>query len=358
MLEVIKFEPQVNSDWLVYRYPDDDYTSRSKLIVGPGQRALCVHLGQIEGEFKPGVTVLSTENYPFLSRFVSAVNGGNPYPVQIYFVNTTVNTKTNWATLNPAYVADPESGIPVHIRAFGSYIFRLRDPQFLLQMVLGNMESGSLVSFTWMKDQFDDKVQEAVQENLNSLIIDDKVPALGIASQTARFSKKVLAGIDDFFRKYGFEITDFNTASINIPEEDLQALKKRREFDVLGTSHVTERQLDIAESWSKNEGTAGGVAVGMMGIGMGFNAMGGMTPYPNQGNYPYPNNQGYPQQGGNPQGYAQGGAVAGGAAAGMNAANGAQNHDTVQSFKFCPKCGNKVSMDAMFCSKCGTKLGE
>lgn len=32
--------------------------------------------------------------------------------------------------------------------------------------------------------------------------------------------------------------------------------------------------MDISESWSKNEGTAGSSAVGMMGLGIGLNALG------------------------------------------------------------------------------------
>lgn len=323
MLDVIRFEPNQNLDWLVYRYPGDEFVSRSKLIVGPGQRAICVHMGQIEGEFKPGVTILSTETYPFLQRFVKAVNGGNAYPIEIYYVNTTINTKTIWGTNRPALVNDPQTTLLVHLRAHGSYIFRLRDAQFLLQMVLGNMASDGLITFDYIRSQFDDKVQEAVQYCLTNLVVEKHIPVLEIAAQTRMLSKLVLEDIDDFFRKYGFEITDFNTASISVPEEDMEAMKKRREYDVLGTSHVTERQLDISESWSKNEGTAGGVAVGMMGLGMGFNAM---------------NNMGV-----NPAGMPVGGMYA----------NQQQSQQQSNVKVICPKCKNQVDAKSKFCPECG-----
>ncbi len=347
MLEVVSFAAKHDDDWLVYRFPDDDFNSRSKLIVGPGQKAICVHLGQIEGEFKPGVTILSTENYPFLKKFVNSFNGGNAYPFQIYFVNTTVNSSTEWSTGQAVRVDDPETKLVVHLRAYGSYIFRLRDPQFLLQMVLGNMESGDIVSFDYFRRKFDDRVQQSVVKCLGQLARVDKIPALEIATQTDVLSERVTKDVDDFFRKYGFEVTDFNTASINIPDEDFNALKEAREWAVLGTSHIAERQLDIGESWSKNEGTAGGAAVGMMGLGLGFNAFGGVM-----GNQPtgYPgNSQGYPS---NQQGYQQN---VQGAAAGIASSNMAAGA-TPGAYKFCPNCGTKLDGKANFCPNCGERV--
>ena len=342
MLEVVSFQANHNDDWLVYRFPDSDINSRSKLIVGPGQKAICVHLGQIEGEFKPGVTILSTENYPFLKKFVNDFNGGNAYPFQIYFVNTTVNARTEWATTQAVRVDDPETHLLVHLRAYGSYVFRLRDPQFLLQMVLGNMESGDIVSFDYFRNKFDDRIQQSAVKTLGTLCRVEKIPALEIATQTDVFSERVAQDIDDFFRKYGFEITDFNTASINIPEEDFEALKKARDYAVLGTSHITERQLNIGESWSKNQGTAGGMAVGMMGIGLGFNALNGMTGGTN------------PQMGQqNVQQSVQQGAIAGAVANGMNGGGGGA---PAQGAKFCPNCGAKVDPNANFCMNCGGRL--
>ncbi len=347
MLEVVSFEAKHDDDWLVYRFPNDDFSSRSKLIVGPGQKAICVHLGQIEGEFKPGVTILSTENYPFLKKFVNDFNGGSAYPFQIYFVNTTVNASTEWSTGQAVRVDDPETKLVVHLRAYGSYIYRLRDPQFLLQMVLGNMESGDIVTFDYFRRKFDDRVQQSVVKGLGQLARVDKIPALEIATQTDVLSERVSKDIDDFFRKYGFEVTDFNTASINIPDEDFNALKEAREWAVLGTSHIAERQLDIGESWSKNEGTAGGAAVGMMGLGLGFNAFGGMMGNP-QG---YQNNT----QGGyqnNPQGFQQN------AQAGAVGASVANNGGAQAGFKFCPNCGTKVDAKANFCTNCGERLNK
>ena len=346
MENMIKFTP-TDQDWVVFKYPGDSFMNRSKMIVSPGQRAVCVYLGKIEGEFKPGVSVLDNANYPFLGKFFQ---GKQPdrYPYEIYFINSTINTKTNWFTQKPAYVKDSETGLLVHVGAKGSYIFRLRDAQFLLQAVIGSLGDGDIVRFSYFQDQFDDAIQEAVQEAIGYLLIEKKIPALEVSYSTKELSKQVFQNAFDFFAKYGFEITDFNTSAINVFDEDLEAMKKKKEYDVLGTSHITERQLDISESWSKNEGKAGGMAASMMGLGIGLNAIG-----LNLGNISTQKSAGEEKNSNN------------------SSSNGPKcpkcGANVPPNSKFCPECGSpmerhcsqcgaKISGSEKFCPQCGNKL--
>ena len=62
---------------LLYRIPEEDFNSGSTLIVMPGEEAVFIHRGQVEQVFSEGSYVLSTENYPFLSRLRNAVSGGS-----------------------------------------------------------------------------------------------------------------------------------------------------------------------------------------------------------------------------------------------------------------------------------------
>ena len=328
MSDIIKFEPSASLDWIVYRYPGNSFLNRTKLVVSPGQRALCVYLGKVEGEFKPGVSILNNANYPFLGKLFQG-READSYPYEIYFVNSTVQTKTKWTTKKAVYAKDSETGLLVHTGAVGSYIYRLRDPQFLLQAVIGEIESGEVIPYSYFQDQFDDCIQESVQHCLNALLVEQKIPALEISGCTRDLSKAVLSESFDFFAKYGFEITDLNTSSINVFDEDLEAMKKKKEYDVLGTSHVTERQLDISESWSKNQGTAGGMAASMMGLGIGLNALG-----INFGSNAQMVNSTSQVNGVN-----------------VNNSN-AKPQQTVQT-KVCSKCGASIPTGSKFCPECG-----
>ncbi len=348
----IKFTPS-NQDWIVYRYPGESFLNRSRLIVSPGQRAVCVYLGKVEGEFKPGVSFLDNANYPFLGKFFQGKQPDS-YPYEIFFINSTIHTKTEWFTKRAVYAKDVETGLLVHVGAVGSYIFRLRDAQFLLQAVIGEIGSGEFISFSYFKEQFDDQIQESVQHCLASLLIEKKIPALEISASTKELSKEVLADSFEFFAKYGFEITDFNTASINVSNEDLEAMKKKKEYDVLGTSHVTERQLDISESWSKNQGTAGGMAVGMMGLGIGLNALGinlgnanVVSSSTQVNNGPKVNNLESNNQG-------QKKCSKCGASIPPSCKFCPECGQAIE--KHCPNCGAKIEGNAKFCPDCGNKL--
>lgn len=344
ILSVIKFEPPSDFDWLFYRFEKSDFNSSSKLVVSQGQRAICVHLGKIQGEFKPGITLLNTENYPFLKKLVKKVHSGDDaFTFEIYFVNMTIKTTREWGTKKPLLTKDPETGLLVHARGYGSYNFRLVDPQFLLQMMIGSFDEGGMVPFSKIQSDFDDKIQESIQLVLGDILINQKTSVLELSLKTKVFSNGMKEEISEYFRKYGFELIDFNTSSLSILGEDIEAYKKKKEYDVLGTSHLTERQLNISETWAKNEGTAGGIASAGMGLGIGLNAANSFM----NSNVSNPTN--------------------------------VKENDTKiicpncnsvipLTSKFCPecgkslshkcpKCGADVSLGMKFCPECGNKIG-
>ncbi len=331
LLSVIKFEPSPDTDWLVYRYSESKFNSGSKLIVGQGQRAICVHLGIIEGEFKPGVTIMDTENYPFLNKFVEKIYGGKPlFTFEIYFINTTIKSKREWGTKKPILVKDPETGLLVHARGYGSYNFRLVNSQFLLQMMLGTFNEGGLLSFSAIQDDFDDKVQEAIQTILGTLIINEKTSVLEISLKTKEFSICVKNEIYDYFAKYGFELIDFNTSSLSILDDDINAYKKKKEYDVFGTSHITERQLNVSEKLAGNEGAAGTMISAGLGFGIGASIYNDITRRES--------NQTKPISGDSEKIICS-----------------FCNATILKKFKFCPECGNRLMMK---CKKCGNSLLE
>lgn len=50
MNNIIRFAPKEN-DWISYKYPCEFIPLRSQLIVSPGQCAICVYMGKIEGKY-------------------------------------------------------------------------------------------------------------------------------------------------------------------------------------------------------------------------------------------------------------------------------------------------------------------
>ena len=57
-----------DNSFLIWRQPEEDFNTNSKLIVMPGETAIFVKGGNIEQTFDEGTYELNTNNYPFISR--------------------------------------------------------------------------------------------------------------------------------------------------------------------------------------------------------------------------------------------------------------------------------------------------
>lgn len=360
-IDVVKFTPAPNADWVMYRYPGEAFCHTTKLIVGPGQRAICVHGGKVEGEFSNGTTQLSTEVYPFLQRLVAKIHGGKiPYTMEIYYLNSTMQNRIQWGTKVPAVLIDPESRIPIHLRSYGSYNVRLGDFQFFLTQFSGAMSSNGVIRWGIVTEKLAGIIQQTIQKTLGVYVGKQHISAFELPAYVEDFSVSLLDAAKPYFATYGFELIDLVTESINFPDEDIAKFKESRENNVLvNQAYIAKRQLDIQEKWAGNEGQAGGLAAAGMGMGIGIMGMNAMM---QQG---YPNgmqNSGVttPSQNYN-------------SATQNTAAAVPQKHCTecgavIQDgakfcpncgkalAKTCPNCGQNVAMDAKFCANCGAKI--
>lgn len=65
-----------DNSFLIWRQPEEDFNTNSKLIVMPGETAIFVKGGNIEQTFDEGTYELNTNNYPFISRLKNSLTGG------------------------------------------------------------------------------------------------------------------------------------------------------------------------------------------------------------------------------------------------------------------------------------------
>lgn len=96
MFQVIKYEGD-NSN-LVYRYPEEDFNTKSRLIVQQAQEAIFYYKGQMADRFDvPDTYVLNTQNIPILRGLVNLPFGKeSPFHAVIYFVNKTEQMNNRW----------------------------------------------------------------------------------------------------------------------------------------------------------------------------------------------------------------------------------------------------------------------
>ncbi|WP_322176284.1 SPFH domain-containing protein [Acutalibacter caecimuris] len=94
--------------WLIHKYPSEQFVLGSQLIVNQGQEALFFKGGEALDLFGPGTHTLSTGNLPLLYKLVNLPFGGKtPFSAEIYYINTTDNIDMKWGTSTPIPLEDP-----------------------------------------------------------------------------------------------------------------------------------------------------------------------------------------------------------------------------------------------------------
>lgn len=322
-------------DWLCYKFPGEEFNTRSVLTVGPGQVAIAVHAGKIENVFKSGTFTLTTDNIPFIKNIVKKFyKNAVPYKMEIYFLNDTALKEMKWGTAKPIRIESPNEvdlGLVFGVRLNGSLYLKLKHYQFFLDKIAGNLPHGALLWFDEIEDKFLPIIQENITTEFRSLIKEQKLSFVEVQDVGTQLSRKITEIIHPEIEKYGFDVTDFKVASISIPEEDWEKYNEQNFEARRGAKHgqlsdaayargAQMRALDALNNASNNEGNVGGLMGAGVGLGMGLGMMGPVNTMANQ------------------------------------TATG-QNTQEQKVLIICPKCGAKVDANSKFCPECGQSLG-
>jgi len=276
LLEIIQWEDD-SRDTLSWRFPDEDKEIKNgaQLIVRESQVAQFVHLGQYADTFAPGKHTLSTQNIPVLSRILGWKFGfESPFKCDVYFVTTRLFTGNKWGTSNPVMLRDPDFGI-VRARAFGTYDFKVVEPQTFLREVAGTDHHFRL-------DEFNDTMRSRLVSAFTDALGASKIPVLDLAARYTEVGGALLPVLNPLLRtKYGLELSSFIIENVSVPPEVEQAIDKRSSMAAIGNLNDYVK-LQMAESLAKGEGGGGAggqmaqFAMGMAMAGQMFNQAGGI----------------------------------------------------------------------------------
>jgi membrane protease subunit (stomatin/prohibitin family) len=346
IMEVIKFSPVV-TDWIVFKSPATEFNNKSKLIVGPGQTAICVYNGKIVGEFEAGSFQLDSANLPFVKGLTKQLYGGvSPYEMEIYFFNKTVKLDFWWGISNGIQLNDPKFNVIVIIQARGQLGLRLVNKHFFLTQLVGSF-GVNLVPYSKVQDFFRSTLNTKIKPLIISYITKNKISTLDLALFYEEIANDCKSKLKDEFEMFGFELINLGIETLEPRKEDLvrlnDILHRRAEFDIIGIdNYKTVRGFDVLETAASNE-SGGGISAGM-GLGVGYGA----------------------------------GQMAGQMFGQMNQASAENkvitkiicpncNHHCLEGAKFCPECGKKLINQCKncnaelkpgmkFCSECGEKI--
>ena len=327
---VVEWE-EYRDDLMFWKWSNKEIKKGSKLIIRPGQDAIFMYNGKIEGMFKDeGSYDMESEIIPFLSTLKGFKFGFNSgIRAEVLFINTKEFT-IKWGTKQAINIPSQQlpGGLP--IRSLGTFNCKLSDYVSFIDKIAGIKQQFSI-------DDTKERVLSMLDQLLMKWIMKEGKDIFNLQANAFDIAKGIREDLDMEMSKIGIEITNFNIGSFSYPEEIQKMITKAASQSMLGDVNKYQ-QIGVIDAMNSGNNHGGSVAGDMMGMQMGM-AMGQQmvnnmqqnqqTQQQNQQANNQNQNQGQQTQGGqNPPGI---------------------------SPKFCPECGTKTT-GAKFCPECGFKL--
>lgn len=314
---VVEWE-EYRDDVIFWKWTNREIKKGSKLIIRPGQDAIFMYNGVMEGIFKEeGSFDIESDIIPFLSTLKGFKFGFNSgMRAEVLFVNTKEFT-VKWGTKNPISIPAPSLPGGMPIRAFGTFNFKVSDYVALIDKVAG-------IKQMYKVDDVKERVVAVLDQLLMKWISREGKDMFNLQANAYDISSGIKTDLDMEISKLGIEITGFSISSFNYPEEVQKMQNKAASQSMVGDMN---RYTQMAMADSMGKGGSSNIAGDMMQLQMGM-AMGQQMM--NNMNNMNANNANQGMQG-----------------ASQNAQGAVP--------KFCPECGTPTN-GAKFCSNCGKKL--
>jgi membrane protease subunit (stomatin/prohibitin family) len=278
LVNQIKFNSP-NSSILVWKFPNEELRLGSQLIVNQSQEAIFVKGGKAFDIFEAGTHTLTTGNLPILSRLINFPFGNKtPFSAEVWFVNKTIKRGLKWGTKAPIQLIDPIYQFPVSIRSFGEWGIRISNSQSFVNQIVG---TAALTASDRIEEYFIAEILQRLSDTIAKYFIQENISIFQISSKLNELSLFTQKAISPEFDRFGIEIINFNIERISIPDEEQkkfqEILGKRMEIEQISKANISQayttvRTFDTLEKAAANEGGAGQLLAGGLGLGVGLGA--------------------------------------------------------------------------------------
>ena len=377
-IEVIEFQGDNKS--FVWKYPTENFTFGSQVIVHQTQEAIFFMNGQALDSFGPGRHTLVTENLPKLNSFFNFKTKETPFKSELYFVNLTEQMAIKWGTDSRVQFLEPKYKFPLTLGASGEMSLKVIDARKLLLKLVGTerfLSQEAVVKF------LRSILMTKIKTYIASTIREGSISIFELDEYLESFSLDLKGKMQVDFESYGLELVTFQVTTLAKPEgekeyerfKDLffrqyadiaeaklnqevamiqastqakrviiesEAIAKKRENE--GYSYHNERSFDVAEKVADNDRSGG-----MANLGVGLGLMAGVA-----GTVVQTTKDALQNTPSKPLFCAGcGHSLKVGAKFCEDCGQPAQAKQGVS----CTKCGQHYDNPVKFCAQCGTKVG-
>ena len=311
---VVEWE-EWRDDMIFWKWANREIKKGSKLIIKPGQDAIFLYNGKIEGIFKDdGEYDIESQIIPFLSTLKGFKFGFNSgMRAEVLFINTK-EFLIKWGTKSPVNIPAPNmpGGLPV--RANGTLAFKVDDYIALIDKIAG-------VKQQYHVEDVKLRITSVIDQLLMKWITKEGKDMFNLQANAFDIANGIKSDLDMQIMKDGITITNLQVMSFNYPSEIQDMINKNAAQSMVGDIGRYQ-QVSMTDAMASGNLSGGSTAGDMAGMMMGMQMAGQMINQMGQ-------NMGtQPQQSNTP-------------------GTGAPN--------FCPNCGQKTS-GSKFCPNCGQKL--
>ncbi len=300
-LDVIEWN-ETRDDVLFWLWRNKEIKKNSRLVIRPGQDAIFLYNGRIEGIFKDeGNYEIETDIIPFLSTLKGFKFGFNSgIRAEILFINTK-EFLVKWGTRNSINIPTPRMPGGLPIRAFGAFNVKINDYLVLIDKIAG-------VKQQFTVDDVKDRTVTLLDQLLMKWITREGKDLFNLQANAYDISKGIKDDLDMELIKIGLSVSDFTVSSFSYPENIQKMVEKNASYEMVGD---LGRYQNIGAIDAMGNGSNG--MANMAGAGMGM-------------------------------------------AMGMEMAKSFKRENEVKDKNLCIKCGTPLVEGAKFCSGCGEKV--
>lgn len=348
-IEVIEHFPSSENE-IVHRFPSSgsvDITIGAQLIVQEQQAAVFFRDGKAMDVLGPGRHTLTTLNLPVITRVLSTPWEKSPFQAQVVFVSIRTFINRKWGTKEPIVFRDRELSM-VRLRGFGTYAFRVQQPQHFVNEVVGGRG-------IYSSEEVEDYYRNVIVSRLNDVLGEQLESIFDLPALYDELGTLVKSRVSDDFSGHGLDLIDFYINAITPPDDVMSKIDERAGMGALGNMNkymqfkAAQAMQDAAQNTGGAEGAGGTAAAGMgLGVGAGLGmAIPGMlkntlTGEPDTLRVICPHCQADVPQ----------------AAKFCPACGKPISSSSSASKTSCPKCGRPVPESAKFCPNCGATLSR
>ncbi len=313
---VVEWE-EWNDQMIFWKWSNREVKKGSRLIIRPGQDAIFMFNGKIEGIFTDdGDYDIESQIIPFLSTLKGFKFGFNSgMRAEVLFVNTK-EFLVKWGTKGPINIPTPQLPGGMPIRANGTFTFKVNDYITLIDKIAGSKQQYAV-------EDIKQRITSVLDQLMMKWISKEGKDMFNLQANSFEIAKGIRSDLDMEIINNGLTITGFNIISFNYPEDIQKMIDKNASHSMIGNMN-TYTQVSMVDGMNSGKTQGGGAASDMAGMMMGMKMADEMMKN-------------------------------------MDSKQNTSTSNTSSSAKsgvrpnFCPQCGTKTG-DGNFCSNCGQKL--